>query len=62
MTIDQYKDELRLAKSETDRVEFIQRNYFNGTPYIFKDRDSDYYRFTKRIADNFEISYKEVLN
>jgi hypothetical protein len=60
MTIEEYRAELLKLSTDNERTTFIQRNFFNGTPYVFLSRDSDYYDFSKRIADNFNINYSDV--
>ncbi len=59
MTIEEYKEELLKISNEDDRTSFVQKYYFNGTPFLFKERDNDYYDFTKRVADNFNIKYSD---
>lgn len=60
MTIEDFKDELKLISTEVDKTSFIQKYFFNGTPFVFKDRDNDYYDFSKRIADKFNIQYTDI--
>jgi len=60
MTIEEYKGELLSVITEDQRIAFIQKNFFNGTPFIFIGKDGDYYNFTKRIADNFKVRYNEI--
>lgn len=60
MTLEEFKAELKVVSTEIERTTFIQRNFFNGTPYVFRDRDGDYYNFSKRIADQFNIRYTDI--
>ena len=60
MTLDDFKQELTLVTSEQEETIFVQKFFFNGTPFIFKDRDSEYYMFAKKIADNFNINYTDI--
>lgn len=60
MTIDEFKHEIMNIISEEDKTIFIQKFFFSGTPYVFKNRDGDYYHFSKKIADNFETSYQDI--
>jgi hypothetical protein len=60
MTLEDYRAELLKLSTDIERTTFIQRNFFNGTPYVFQFRDGDYFDFSKRIADNFNISYTDV--
>lgn len=60
MTSEEYKIELLKLQDLEERTRFVQRHFFNGTPFIFKDRDGEYYDFIKTIADNFKINYTDV--
>lgn len=60
MTLEEFITELKEISTEIERTTFIQRNFFNGTPYVFRERDGDYYNFAKRIADQFNIRYTDI--
>jgi len=60
MTVDEFKIELLGVSSNDDQTRFVQRHFFNGTPFVFQDRDGHYYDFSKRIADNFRINYTDI--
>lgn len=60
MTIEEFIAELKAVSTEIERTTFIQRNFFNGTPFVFRERDGDYYNFAKRIADQFNIRYTDI--
>lgn len=54
-------DRLILAtNSETGRLHFVKKYFFHGTPYIFQDREPEYFEFRNRIANNFDIGFHEV--
>ncbi|CAD6495033.1 MAG: hypothetical protein EMLJLAPB_01119 [Candidatus Argoarchaeum ethanivorans] len=54
-------DRLILAtNSETDQLHFVKKYFFHGTPYIFQDRESEYFEFRNRVANNFGIGFHEV--
>lgn len=48
------------TNSETDRRHFVNKYFFHGTPYIFRDRESEYFEFRNKIANNFGIGFHEV--
>ena len=48
------------TKTETDRLHFVKKYFFHGTPYIFQGRESDYFEFRNRVANNFGIGFHEV--
>lgn len=60
MTLEEFITELKAVSTEIERTIFIQRNFFNGTPFVFQQRDGDYYSFAKRIADQFNIRYTDI--
>jgi len=48
------------TKSETERLDFIRKFIFHGTPTVFKDREHDYFEFRNRIAKKFSVNFTEV--
>jgi len=60
MTIEEFKTEIINTSTEQERQIFIQKFFFNGTPFVFKDREGEYYHFAKRIADNFGTNYQDI--
>ena len=60
MSLEEFKAELKTVSTEIEKTTFIQKNFFNGTPFVFRERDGDYYNFTKRIADQFNIKYTDI--
>lgn len=60
MTIEEFKIEVANISCDEEITVFIQKYFFNGIPYVFKERDGDYYHFAKKIADNFETSYQDI--
>jgi len=61
VTIEDYKAEIvRLADEDEKRI-FTQKHYFHGTPLVFDNRENDYFHFRKRIADQFNIGFYEVM-
>lgn len=59
MTIEDFKEEILKVNDRTTASNFTQKNFFHGTPIVFEN-DDDYYKFRKRIADNFNIGFYEV--
>ena len=54
-------DQLLLeTKSDTDRLHFINKYFFHGTPYIFQDMEYEYFEFRNRIANYFDIGFHEI--
>lgn len=51
---------LSSMSSEGQRIDFIRKYFFHGTPYVFKERENDYFEFRNKIAKHFDISFNEV--
>mgnify|MGYP003585497864 FL=1 len=60
MTVEKYKEEILIVNSDEEKTTFIQKYFFNGTPYVLNGRDGDFYHFAKKIVDNFEINYQDI--
>lgn len=60
MNLDEFNRELLETNSETERIHFIKKYFFHGTPNVFHDREHEYFEFRNRIADNFNIGFHEV--
>lgn len=41
-------------------TDFCRKFILHGTPFVFKDREDEFYDFRKRIADKFAIYFNEV--
>ena len=46
--------------SDADRLHFIHKYIFHGTPHIFQDMENEYFEFKNRIANYFEIGFHEI--
>lgn len=51
-----------LLKTSTDeeRLKFIRKYIFHGLPYVFHNREAEYFDFRYRIAKNFNVHFDEV--
>lgn len=61
VSIEDYKQEVLKLSNEDEKRIFTQKHYFHGNPIVFDGRENDYYHFRKRIADQFNIGFYEVL-
>jgi hypothetical protein len=61
VTIDDYKNEIINLVNEDEMRIFTQKHYFHGNPVVFENRENEYYHFRKRIADQFNIGFFEVM-
>lgn len=61
VTIEEFQEKVDNTKTD-DELLFITRKYiFHGIPFVFQDREDDYYDFRNEIANNFKIDYRDVI-
>lgn len=60
MDIDFFEKELLKINSEDKLADFCRKLVLHGIPYVFKNKESDYYEFRKKIALHFKVSFHEV--
>ena len=61
VTLEEFKAEIQKLQNEDEKKIFTQKHFFHGIPAVFNERENDYYQFRKRIADNFQIGFYEVI-
>lgn len=60
MTKEEFKNILKQADDPVKLTDFVQKHLFHGIPFVFKDRENEYYEFRKKIADKFGVGFHEV--
>lgn len=58
------KDLLQIVSESNnydERLKIVRKFIIHGIPYVFQDRENDYYEFRDCIAKNFQINFHEVL-
>lgn len=60
MNIKDFSQALKSLNSLEDQYDFCRKFVLHGTPFVFRDRDNEFYEFRKRIATKFEISFHEI--
>lgn len=60
MTIENFNIELSGATSLEQRRRLLRKHVFHGTPYVFKDREHDYFEFRQLVGEKFDIGFQEV--
>ena len=58
------KDLLQIVSESNnydERLKIVRKYIIHGIPYVFQDRENDYYEFRDCIAKNFQINFHEVL-
>lgn len=60
ITLEEFQALIQQVK-EDDAILHLARKYMlHGIPYVFCNNENAYYDFRNRIADHFEISYRDV--
>ena len=60
MELKTFLESLRSLKNDDELIDYCRKYVIHGTPYIFLDREDEYYEFRKRIANKFNIFFNEV--
>lgn len=60
MNLQDFKHTLAQLPS-TEVLAFCEMHLLHGTPYVFADKEHEYFKFRKRISHKFDIAYYEVL-
>lgn len=60
MTLDDFNDVLIKFNSDEQIIDFCRKYVLHGTPYVFNNRDEEFYEFRKRIGEKFNISFHEI--
>lgn len=60
MSLEQFLESLCATSGEVETLDFCRRMFLHGTPFVFNERESEFYHFRKRIANKFDISFHEV--
>lgn len=60
MKLENFLSALQKIKEEAELIDFCRKKVLHGTPFIFTDKEDDYYEFRKRIAKKFDIDFHEV--
>ena len=59
-TLADFNKTLKQASSQDLRMEFMRENILHGTPFVFDDRESEYFQFRNTISNEFNIGFHEV--
>jgi hypothetical protein len=61
MTLEKFKTELLQQDTELKIRHFLRKHVFHGIPFIFQERENDYYEVRNMIAEHFGLHFQEVL-
>lgn len=59
--MEQYIKTLCSLNKKADLLDFCRKKILHGTPFVFREREDDYYEFRKKIANEFKIDFHNVL-
>lgn len=60
MNLKEFINELKRQSTDEQLLDFSRKYVLHGTPFVFQERDDDYYEFRKRISNKFNIPFHEV--
>lgn len=60
MDLSDFLTKLNSLSSNEEFYDFCRKIVLHGIPYVFHNRENDFYEFRKKIALNFHISFHEV--
>lgn len=60
MNLEEFRTEINNTSTDDALLDFCRKYVLHGTPFIFVNRDDEFYEFRKRISSKFEIPFHEV--
>lgn len=60
MTKDDFDKILLNCVDDTDVLDFARKYIIHGTPYVFEEREDDFFEFRNRIGKHFMIDYYQI--
>ena len=60
VNLETFLNSLNSLKNDDKFVDYCRKYVLHGTPYIFLNREDEYYEFRKRIANKFNVAFNEV--
>lgn len=58
--MDKFYSDLLRHDTDVRVLDFCRKRVIHGTPYIFYEREDDYYSFRKSIANHFDVPFHEI--
>jgi hypothetical protein len=58
--MEDFLQNLQLVSIGDELKDFARKEILHGTPFVFVEREADFYEFRKRIAVHFDIGFHEV--
>ena len=60
MTKEEFDNLLMSCNNDEDILDFARKYIIHGTPYVFKEKEEDFFEFRNRIGKHFEVNYYQV--
>ena len=60
MDLESFNDALEEQNTEDQALDFCRKYLLHGTPYVFMNRDNEFYEFRKKIGIKFDIPFYEI--
>lgn len=60
MTLEEFEIQLISKKNEDELEDFCRHKLLHGTPFVFLDREDDFFAFKKRICEYLNVHHTEV--
>jgi len=60
MDLERFDTSLRAMTSDIEVLDFCRKHILHGTPFVFENRDEEFYEFRKRIGEKFKIPFYEI--
>jgi predicted nucleotidyltransferase len=58
--LEAFLDRLIELENQEEITDFCRKYLIHGTPYIFNNRENEYYEFRKKISNQFNIAFYEI--
>jgi hypothetical protein len=60
MKLDDFLDIIKATESDEGLLDLCRKQILHGTPFIFQNKDEEFYEFRKRIGLKFNIPFYEI--
>ncbi|WP_375103255.1 hypothetical protein ACDZ28_26710 [Paenibacillus sp. RS8] len=60
MNYELFNRTLLSTTNQEERIHFARKHFFHGIPFVFKDREDQYFEFRSKIARQFNLNFGEV--
>ncbi len=61
ITKEELLQQVDASNNYQEYLRIVRKHLIHGTPYVFQDREEDFYEFRELVANKFRINFHEVL-